>query len=169
MKTKFFANSVLIAGGAIALLALWRHLYASGWIGPEAFASEARGPEPIVFAALATLFLASLRLRLALRVGIAVVSVSLLAVLYAAELVLASTSLGPAANLPFWSIDRASSQRKKDLSGTRGKIWRHDRYQGSRGSPRRFSQARHRYGAGDHARRRIGRRRDRDSSRVDRP
>jgi hypothetical protein len=116
MKTKSFANAVLIAGGLMALLALWRHLYASGWIGPQPFASEARGPESIVFAALATLFLASLRLRLALRVGIAVVSVSLLAVLYAAELVLANTSLGPGANLPFWSIDRASSQRKRDLS-----------------------------------------------------
>lgn len=116
MKTTFFANSVLLAGGLMALVALWRHLFASGWIGPQPFASEARGPEPIVFAALATLFLASLRLRLALRVGIAVVSVSLLAVLYAVELVLSSTSLGPGANLPFWSIDRASSQRKKDLS-----------------------------------------------------
>jgi hypothetical protein len=100
----------------MALLGLGRHLYASGWIGPEPLASVARGSESIVFAALATLFLASLRLRLTLRVGVAVISVSLLAVFYAAELVLASTSLGPVANLAFWSIDRASSERKKDLS-----------------------------------------------------
>ena len=41
-------------------------------------------------------------------------SVSLMAVLYAAELVLATTALGPAANVPFWSIDRASPQKKRD-------------------------------------------------------
>jgi len=116
MKTRFFANSVLIAGGVVALVALCRHVYGSGSIGPQQFGAEAGGPEPIVFAALAAIFFVSLRLRPALRLGIAVVSVSLLAVLYAAELVLASTSLGPAANLPYWSIDRASSQRKKDVS-----------------------------------------------------
>ena len=114
MKTKsFITNIVLIAGGSIALLAFWRHVSASGSIGLQS--GGGWGESPFVFGGLAVLFFSSLGLRPALRLAVATACVSLIAVLYAAELVLASTALGPAANVPFWSVDRATPQRKHEI------------------------------------------------------
>ncbi|MEP7308693.1 MAG: hypothetical protein ABJA98_24570 [Acidobacteriota bacterium] len=116
MKATSFTNSVLIAGGTLALYALWQHVHQPGGPGLQQLASPAAWDEaPLVFAGLAAIFFASLGLRASLRRGVAICSVSVLVVLYAAELVLASTALGPEANLPFWSIDRAPSQKKQEM------------------------------------------------------
>ena len=47
---------------------------------------------------------------------VARVSFSLMAVLYAVELVLATTALGPSANVPFWLIERGSPQTRKEIA-----------------------------------------------------
>ncbi len=119
MKTSF-TNTVLITGGCLALLALWRYVHVLGWIGPQPLSSWEE--TPLVFAGLAVVFFASLGLRPALRMAVAMASVSLMAVLYAAELGLARTGLGPAANVPFWSIDQATPQRKHEIAALAGKF-----------------------------------------------
>ena len=114
---------MLIAGGTLALCALWSHLHQPGAPGLKQLVSPAAWDEaPLMFAALAAIFFASLALRPSLRRGVAISSVSVLAVLYAAELVLASTALGPEANIPFWSIDRAPSQKKKEIAALAAKF-----------------------------------------------
>jgi len=111
------ANAILIAGGTLALWAFGRHLYVSGSIEPQTLTpSTAVRDAPIVWGVLATLFFAALGLRRTPRMAVAAVAVSLMAVAYAAEVVLATTALGPAANAPSWSIDRASPQKKREIA-----------------------------------------------------
>ncbi|MEO8256925.1 MAG: hypothetical protein ABI868_06220 [Acidobacteriota bacterium] len=111
------ANGVLLSGGILALWALWHQFYPSGWSGPQPLMSPtAWGKSAVMSASLAAFFIASLRLRPALRRAVAGVCCSVLAVLYAIEIVLANTALGPGANVPFWGIDRASPQMKKEIA-----------------------------------------------------
>src|SRR6185503_9041044 len=58
------ANSILIAGGTVALWALWRHLVRSGVIGEPQLASPVTWEgRALVFAGLAALFFSALALR----------------------------------------------------------------------------------------------------------
>src|SRR4051812_33566941 len=110
------ANAVLIAGGTLALWAFWRHLHGPASIGPQTLTVfTAVRDARFVWGALATVFFAALGLRRTPRIAVAAVAVSLMAVAYGTELVLATTSLGPAANLVYWSIDRASPHRKDEI------------------------------------------------------
>ncbi len=116
-KITSFANAVLMAGATVALLALGRQVFASGGSGLQQLTSSpALGGMSLMLASVAALFLASLGLRPALKLAVAVLSLSVVAVLYGAELVLHSPALGPQANEPFWSIDRASPQKKEEMA-----------------------------------------------------
>ncbi len=112
-----FANAVLITGATVALLALGRDVFASGGSGlHQLTSSPASGDASLMLASVAALFLASLGLQPAPRLAVAVVSLSVTAVLYGAELMLHNQALGPQANVPFWGIDRASPQKKAEMA-----------------------------------------------------
>jgi hypothetical protein len=117
MKRISFANSVLITGGTMALWALWRHLAPFGVVGdPQAAPSAVGDAQTLVFAGMAGLFLSAFALRPRSRLLIARVALSLMVVLYAVELVMANTALGPSANVPFWLIDRGSLETRKEIA-----------------------------------------------------
>jgi hypothetical protein len=111
------ANSILLAGGTVALWALWRHLVRSGVIGEPRLASPVTWEgRAIVFAGLAALFFSALALRPRPRIVVARVTFSGIAVLYALELVLATTAIGPSSNVPFWLIERGSPGTRKEIA-----------------------------------------------------
>src|SRR5688572_16634205 len=117
MKRIFFPNSVLIAGGTMALWALWRHLSPPSVVGePQLASSVAWDGRTLVFAGLAAFFISALAWRPRPRMVVAWVSFSLMAVLFAVELVLATTALGPSANVPFWLIEHSSPETKKQMA-----------------------------------------------------
>jgi hypothetical protein len=111
------ANSILIAGGTLALWAFWRRAVRSTMAAasqrPSSVAWGARG---LVFAGLAALFFSSLALPARARIVAARVSFAIMAVLYAVELVLAATAVGPPPNVPLWLIERVPLETRKEIA-----------------------------------------------------
>jgi hypothetical protein len=120
LTTSSFANVVLTGGGSIALLVLSHYLYRD-WTArgqfPAAPHSSPWTAGRIWLAALATLLFASLRLQSTFKTAMAVLCLSVTAILYTAELVLAASNSGLGTpSTPWWSIDRASAARREEIA-----------------------------------------------------
>ena len=118
MKGRDAATRVLLAGGTAALAIYGYLVFRSGWSEHQLYGSPALAVRywPIATFA-ASLYMAS-RLRSARRVVLALVSVGLVSLLYAAELVLAASGagIGLAPSEPLFGVNLAAPSTKKQIA-----------------------------------------------------
>lgn len=114
-KARHLANLILAGGGAITVLIYFYFLYYYGLTGQRQFTSSMGALVYYVLpAGLSGLLFASLRMRPAFKMALAIVCLSLTVAVYLIELSLAQAySASLAAHQPFWGIDQASDANKK--------------------------------------------------------
>jgi hypothetical protein len=118
MKRRDAATRVLLAGGTAALTIYAYLLFRSGWSEPQLYSSWAAAVRYSPIATFAASLYLAARLRSAGQVVLALVSVGLVLILYAAELVLAASNagIGLAPSEPLFGVDRAAPSTKKKVA-----------------------------------------------------
>jgi hypothetical protein len=119
VNTRILANIVLMAGGVLALAALWHVSF--GPAGPRQIAAATPwNVQHAVLAGVAAILFAALGLRPAGKTAVALIGLAAVAAMYTAEIALAGAGSGLIArSTPVWNLDRTSPERMTEIAAGR--------------------------------------------------